>query len=274
MFLKSPPRKDPCSTMPKIDLPKVAALEERFRQQLLATLPKIDWGILFGCQFWGSSARLIEVGTARALVGIRPVGGQEDAAYNRDHGGLDKPYTAPRWNAFLDELPPGHSPYQESIRALFEALYGEDDGEETLRRTACLNVCPFYTASASPRHLPPDLWAMSAEWCVEILEALQPKLELIICLGNGEPSSRAWPPRARSSTRSPWAVLGARFGLETLDQVPIGSNFSLKEGLLKTGSLAGTRVLGLPLRVLGPRRDLLPHLLDQVRRIGRAQRFP
>lgn len=262
--------------MPKPDLPKVAALEERFRQQLLATLPKIDWGILFGCQFWGSSARLIESGTARALVGIRPAGGQEAAAYNRDHGGLDKPYADPRWNAFLDETSPGHSPYQESIRALFEAMYGEDDGEETLRRTACLNVCPFYTASASPRHLPPELWAMSAEWCVEILEALQPKLELILCLGNGAPSSRVWPPRARSATRSPWAVLEACFGMEVRATVRIGhrTNFSLKDGFLKNGSLAGTRVLGLPLRVLGPRRDLLSNLLGQVQRIGRARRFP
>lgn len=74
-------------------------------------------------------------------------------------------------------------------------------------------------------------------------------------------------PRARSLTRTPWAGLEARFGMEILEEIPIGTKFSLKESLLKSGSLAG-------IRVLGPRRDLLPILLRQVRGIAQERRFP
>ena len=45
----------------------------------------------------------------------------------------------------------------------------------------------------------------------------------------------------------------------------MGNYFNFKESLLKNGPLAG-------IRVLGPRRDLLPSLLRQVRGIAQERR--
>ena len=138
---------------------------------------------------------------------------------------------------------------------------------------------PFRTTSASTENLSPDLWAVSAEWCIEVLKHIQPKLDLIICMGNRElrSKSRPWPPMAKSSPRSPWAVLDACFGVEVIDEIEVGNSlgFSLKEGRLKTGPLNGVQVLGIPLPVFGKQANyLLQNLLVLVRHLARKRRFP
>ena len=186
--------------MARSDFPKVEALKGNFRERIIKSFPQNALENTFGSKFWCSSAGLIEAGAVRAFVGINPAGGQDAAAHDRDQGYPEKPYAGPDWNAFLDEMWPGWNPYQESVPQLFKAMYGAEDGEKTLRRTACFNVCPFRTTSASPENLSPDLWAVSAEWCIEVLKHIQPKLDLIICMGNRELRSKSalghpWPSR-------------------------------------------------------------------------------
>ena len=227
------------------DFPNVADLEGDFEEKV-ENLPKNALEKSLGYKFWYCWADLIEAGAVRAFVGINPAGDQSAAVLDQEKRYPKKPYTQPNWNAFLDEVSPSN-PYQESIPKLFEAMYGREDSERILRRTACFNVCPFRTTSAPPEKLSPDLWAVSAEWCIEVLEHIQPELTLIICMGNRENrkqrklSSRTWPPKAKSSARSPWAVLDARFGVEVIGEEEVGKSlgYSLKEGSLKSGPSEG-----------------------------------
>ena len=133
--------------------------------------------------------------------------------------------------------------------------------EPILRSTACFNVCPFRTVQTG--HLPPSLWSFSTEWFGKALIPIAP--EFIVCDGNGP-------------SRSPWAVLKGRYGMEIVRERKVHPNerrsFHVKEGRLKKAPFAGARVLGVP--SLSRRHASLwesEELLSLIRDIGSQSPF-
>ena len=123
------------------------------------------------------------------------------------------------------------------------------------------NVCPFRTVQ--PGHLPSFLWSSSTEWFGKALIPVAP--EFIICDGNGP-------------SRSPWAVLKRRYGMEIVRDRKVHPNERLsryvKEGRLKKTPFAGARVLGVP--SLSRRHASLwesEELLSLIRDIGSQSPF-
>ena len=248
-------------TMSRQAFPGATTLERMAKLLSDYRLPKNVHG--FKC--WYCDARLIEDGAKLAFIGVNPAGDQHAAAHDKKERYLDAPYEKrdPLWNAWLDEeWPDGdpYHPYQERVHRFFKEMCGPG-WEQILRSTACFNVCPFRTVQ--PGHLPSFLWSSSTEWFGKALIPVAP--ELIVCDGNGP-------------SRSPWAVLKRRYGMEIVRDRKVHPNekgsLHVKEGRLKKAPFAGARVLGVP--SLSRRHASLwenEELLSLIRDIGSQSPF-
>ena len=169
--------------------PNVEKFEQKARQILE--------GDALGFKPWLSYVDDIEFKRVyRVFSGINPGGTLETHEYDQAADYLGKPRTTPGWNAYLDERYPGGNPYQESVPALFKAMYGLADYRSKLRRAACFNMCPFRTRTAA--ELPVDAKRRSAAWWLSVVSYIQP--QFIVSMGNSE-----------SPLGSPWGALGRRF---------------------------------------------------------------
>lgn len=187
-------------------------------------------------QPWYSAPCLFESPADRVFLAVNPGG-----APSREY----EPYSATahdcdesgcrhgRFNAWLDQSwggePAGMRRNQVAVLKAFQALYGEREGETTLRDTPCFEVCPLRTSKA--KDLPEIVWRHSIEWCGAVLEQLRPKA--IICNGNSE-------------GRSPWAAVCSMYEVKTRGRKHLLAKGSLKWGRIAKGSLVGCSVIGVP----------------------------
>lgn len=183
---------------------------------------------IHGVKCWFSAARLFDVPAERVFVTINPGGATANDRRDREH-----PFEVPDYNAWLDEDWSGHRSrgpeHQRRVRMVFESLYGRD-GENVLRATPCFPVAPFRTPSL--KDLPKLAWKSALDWFARVIEHLEPRV--IICNGNSE---GLW---------SPWGVLDDRYSITKIKKTRLAGTFSLKEGIVASGSLGGARILAFP----------------------------
>ena len=228
--------------MSREHFPTAARLEKKGRELCDPVIRNKKVGFL--C--WYCDANLIEKGAEQVFVGINPGGDSKDDDRDLKEGNLEKAYTIPEWNIWLDGE---HHAYQKAVCQLFEAMHGPG-WEQKLRFTACFNVFPF--RSYKWKNLVRDykLWSPLAGWFEAVLLQIKPKR--IICSGNAAPKRSA---SARPSNWGPWCAIKKQFKTDRIfDPVPLWSNYTLKGRRIKHGRLAGTTVLGVPNlgRVKGP----------------------
>ena len=184
---------------------------------------------IHGVKCWYSAAHLFESPAERVFVSINPGGAV--ANDRRDHA---IPFENPEYNAWIDEDwsgPGSRGPeHQRRVLRVFEALYGPQNGKNVLRATPCFPVAPFRTRSF--KDLPLPAWQMAIPWFSSVIEHLEPGV--IICNGNGEGSS------------SPWGVLREIYCVRNITKTPLIGVFSLKEGSIMEGRLAGTKIIAFP----------------------------
>lgn len=118
------------------------------------------------------------------LIGVNPGGcpGERDPTTKERR--WERPMTdVSPFNAYIDErwksAKRGEASLQVAVQKVFKALH-DSMCEPKLRNTICFNVCPIRTHDASC--IPPQLWTKSVEWCLEVLEHLNP--DRIICISN------------------------------------------------------------------------------------------
>ena len=206
----------------------------KLQQEAEEEAKKLKNGAISGAKCWYCDANLIENGAIRAFVGINPGGGKTSEKIDVEKGSLDAPYAIRRWNSWLDEdsWEGKGRQHQERVKRMFKSMYGKV-WEEKLRESACLNVVPFRTESAS--RIPAPVWIYSQQWFRRVIEHIRPKL--ILCNGNGE-------------AKSPWAVLCSFYRINDVKKVSVGatgSTASLKEAVIESEIMMGTRIIGLPL---------------------------
>ena len=187
-------------------------------------------------QPWYSTPCLFESPADRVFLAVNPGGAPspKDPCYSAiAHDCDESGCRHRRFNRWLDERwagePAGMRRNQVAVRRAFEALYGEREGEHTLRNTPCFEVCPLRTSRA--KDLPKEVWWHSIEWCKAVLEQLRPKA--IICNGNSE-------------GRSPWAAVCSMYEVEIRGCKRLLAKGSLKWGRIANGSLVGCSVIGVP----------------------------
>ena len=186
--------------MARSDFPKVEALKGNFRERIIKSFPQNALENTFGSKFWCSSAGLIEAGAVRAFVGINPAGGQDAAAHDRDQGYPEKPYGWPRLECFFGRDVAWMEPVSRKCSTAFQGNVWCRRRRENPPPYCLLQRVSLSDYFRFPENLSPDLWAVSAEWCIEVLKHIQPKLDLIICMGNRELRSKSalghpWPSR-------------------------------------------------------------------------------
>ena len=184
----------------------------------------------YGIKPWYCSARTIESGAKVAFIGANPGGGQQSEEDDKRLGVLDLPYQDPDYNAWLDDTHwEGTGVPQTRARETFVILFGSR-GHRVLRSAACFNVLPMRTSGTGSISQP--TWNRGASWAVDVLEHVAP--EVIVCNGNGP-------------SKSPWSLFSeSHFGIKNLKEEKLFNNFSLKQGRIASGKLAGTLVIGLP----------------------------
>ena len=187
-----------------------------------------------GAKCWYCDAKLIENGATRAFVGINPAGGKSSEQIDIERGSLEAPYSVRGYNSWLDEdgWEGKGRQHQARVKQMFESMYGRAWAEK-LRETACLNVVPLRTGNAS--EIPATVWDFSYQWFGHVIEHVRPKL--ILCNGNGE-------------IKSPWAVLCSLYRVNDVKKIPVGapgSTASIKETVIESEVLMGTRIIGMPL---------------------------
>ena len=224
---------------------------ERMAKRVAASLRK-EGEDVEGVKCWYSDAALIDKGAERAFVGINPglaYSGELRAQERR--GYLKAPYNQRRYSAWLDQEWGAKGPrHQAAGRQLFQVMYGSA-WENKLRSTACFNVSPFPTKKAS--QLSRRAWNWSASWFRQVLEHVNPRL--LVCNGNG------------ATGRSPWAVVSSAYGINHIQEIPIGakgSTASIKHGRIGEGPLSGCRVIGVPF--LG--YFAWPEMFDKMKMLG------
>lgn len=180
-----------------------------------------------------------------AVIGVNPGGNPRqpdttDATYLTN---LDKPRG--KYNAYLDETweraeVVGEAGLQQGVQTVFQTLYAPDEWDDHLRYAASLNVCPLRTCRAT--HIPIKVWKASVEWCLEVLEFLQPKR--LICFA-------VFAKSGKPARRSPWHTFNHQFQIERKfcanvkrpnDKLPA----FVYGGGASNGALAGCEVIGTP----------------------------
>ena len=183
---------------------------------------------IYGIKPWYSYAGLLERSTTRVFVGAQPGGGLESQELDRRHRHLERVYTEPGYNSWLDDVwgERGET-LQEQGRAAFKAMYGNDAWEQVLRDTPCFNVAPFRAHRADD--FPGPAWECAQGWFQRVLEHLRPRL--IICNGNVE-------------GRSAWAVVP----VAQVERIPVRPRAKsyIKIGSITSGTLDGAAIVGLP----------------------------
>ena len=185
---------------------------------------------IYGIKPWYSHAGLLEGPTTRVFVGAQPGGETESQELDRQYRHLERVYTEPGYNSWLDDIweRKGAS-LQNRAHRVFRSMYG-NDWERVLRSTACLNVAPFRAHSTDD--LPGPAWEYAREWFRRVLEQVKPSL--IICNGNGV-------------GRSPWAVIDKFYSIDSDMPISVqGRAASLKIGTVVSGPIAEARIVGLP----------------------------
>ena len=180
----------------------------------------------------------------RVLIGVNPGGcpGERDPTtkercWERPMNDVSpfNAYIAERWKGAKR----GEASLQSAVLEVFKALYGTKC-ESKLRNTICFNVCPVRTHDASC--IPPQLWTKSVQWCLEVLECLNPKR--IICFAvfdkNGKPAHR-----------SPWRAINCEYQIERnfcSDVKRWRNDFAafVLAGYARTGALSDCEVIGVP----------------------------
>ena len=188
---------------------------------------------------WYSSRSAFVPGVDVVLIGVNPTGDPDDPPADTQIDLYMRNLNSEQYNAYLDECwkgkPKGEETLQKGVRKVFSELHGGPQaGDSALRDSVCFNVCPLRTNDASL--IPPEVWSKSVNWCLKILKHLKPNL--IICNGISDPS--------------PLAVFGR--SLILLDKEPLGTTY-VRYGVIASGDLDGTKVLGIPhLSRVGPWR--------------------
>lgn len=200
---------------------------------------------------WYTSRSAFKPGVEVALIGANPTGNPDQPPNDADFVSYHQDLDRDSYNAYLDEswdgARPGQSKLQRGVRNVFIALYGAADWDRELRRTACLNVCPLRTNDTS--EIPTLVWDKSELWCRDVLVHLMPKL--IICNGVG-PGKSAWA-----------ALASAGLPVIQMHSERLG-NFNVRSGIIATGDLSGSTVIGVPhLSRVGQWRDL-PRVIASV----------
>ena len=181
---------------------------------------------IHGVKCWYSAARLFDAPAERVFVSINPGGDKPDPQQDQM-----SPYVDPNHNAWLDQdwgHGPGGSKHQKRTVKAFEALYSTC-GKSVLRDTPSFPAAPFRTPRANK--LPECAWKVAKCWFCEVLERLRPCV--VICNGNSE-------------AMSPWSVLRERYEVEVSQPIKLGHTAYLKEGVIHSGVLRGTKILAMP----------------------------
>lgn len=210
-----------------------------FQLQAERIAEELNDGNIHGVKCWYSSARLIEDGAVRAFVGINPKGGSDAPRHDLRFDYLEMPYRNLRqryYNAWLDEIwidrdpRPHHGPVHQSAAVqVFQHMY-HGSWEQVLRKTACFNVVPFRTMGVQV--ISTEAWKRGTEWALSVFEHVRPRL--VICNGN-------------SRSKSSWSVLSKAYGIDS-EEIAVGaagSTATIKNGVIVSGPLRGSRVIGL-----------------------------
>ena len=184
---------------------------------------------IYGIKPWYSYAGLFDGPATMAFIGAQPGGGPESMELDRQHRNLQRVYTEPGYNSWLDDTWEGEKTQGRACRA-FKAMYG-NDWEQVLRDTSCFNVAPFRAHSTDD--LPRPAWEYAQGWFKRVIEHLRP--QLIVCNGNGGGRSR-----------SPWTSINRLYSIDSDTPIPVQGRASLKIGAVESGPIAGARIVGLP----------------------------
>ena len=183
---------------------------------------------IYGIKPWYSYAGLLEGPTTRVFVGAQPGGRGQSQELDREHRHLERVYTDPGYNSWLDDIWECEKTQERAHRA-FKAMYG-NDWEQVLRDTSCFNVAPF--RAHSTEDLLGPAWEYAQGWFQRVLEQVKPSL--IICNGNG-------------GGRSPWTSIDRLYSIDSGTPILVqGRAASLKDGTVVSGPIAGARIVGLP----------------------------
>ena len=182
---------------------------------------------VYGISPWYCGAGLIEHGAKVAFIGACPSGGVRSQLEDERIGRLRKPYEDLRYNAWLDDRHwEGRGPlHQQRVIETFKTLFGDSQGEDVLRRAACMNVVPVRSGSTS--NLRTRTWREGVDWVTHVLQHISP--EIIVCNGNGE-------------QKSAWSALNSfGSGLTRVGERSLYNNYALKRGRVDSAT-----VIGLP----------------------------
>ena len=160
------------------DYPSVRSFESR--AEALLTEAESRGEKVHGIKPWYCSARVIESGTKVAFIGANPGGGEQAQVDDRKLGVLNRPYTDPDYNAWLDDTHWGGTGVrQERARETFGILFGPQ-GARVLKGAACFNVVPV--RSVDTDKISQATWKKGADWFADVLEHVAPRI--IVCNSN------------------------------------------------------------------------------------------
>ena len=183
---------------------------------------------------WYSSLSAFKPDVDVVLIGANPAGDPQNPPPDSAVVAYKDNLARDNYNAYLDEswkgLPNGEEALQRGVRTAFYALTGDKDaGDALLRKSVCFNVCPVRTKETG--QIPVAVWKRSEEWCMEVLQHLNPRL--IICNGIGK--------------RSPLScVNGPEDAVELRHLEPFGSGCVRYGRINGNGPRAQCGVLGIP----------------------------
>ena len=187
-------------------------------------------------QPWFSAPCLFEQPADSVFMATHPGGaptGEEPPYQQTEHDCVVEDCDARRFNSWLDEPwgdPPGEAQNQVAVLNAFKAMFGDANGESVLRDTPCFEVCPLRISRT--RDLPDDVWIASMSWSAGVLEHLRPKT--IICNGN------------QADWHSPWSAVKRIYGVEETASRPLSPGATLRQGIVLSGELKGSQVIGIP----------------------------
>lgn len=212
--------------------------EARRLAKMMESAKRGAWKAEGNVKPWYNPRWMFNQGAERVFLGINPGGdpGNPDGTAERhvcadpDSHGEDGAYNSwlcEYWGARARSGSRKPNPHQAAVWLAFEALYGETEWEDALKRAPTFNVCPLRTRGAWD--IPPNVWESSSAWCNRVIHELRPTT--IICNGNGE--------------TSPWSVLHKTGNLESTAPARISKSTNLKRGIY-THNEAESDVIGIP----------------------------
>ncbi len=186
-------------------------------------------------------------GVPRVFIGINSKGNRYSLKYDKRQRNGQRLWSGnkPLHNAYLDECwgdraggtePKGQSSLQIATQRVFEAMYGKG-WKRRLRNTPCFNLMPVSSEGTEDPTLD-KTWGCGAEWGVELVEYLEPKL--LILYGNKRSLTKG-------KRRSVWLELERKLSLtDSLAPVVVTRTFKIYNGMIEKGPLKGVPVVGLP----------------------------